>query len=94
MPQKKRVFHFEQGGEIGGEGEGGGEGGEIGIHEKEYEQLSRDDASHFSLTGQILPSLGATARSNRHVHLRRFIVSPFDPRYRLFHSILFVSVFT
>ncbi|XP_048228085.1 potassium channel AKT1 isoform X2 [Ricinus communis] len=42
-----------------------------------------DDGSHFSITGEILPSLGATARSHRRIQLRRFIVSPFDPRYRL-----------
>ncbi|KAF7838645.1 potassium channel AKT1-like [Senna tora] len=45
-------------------------------------ELSRD-GSHYSLSTGILPSLGA--RSNRRVKLRRFIVSPYDRRYR-FHS--------
>lgn len=43
------------------------------------EQLSRD-GSHYSLSGGILPSLGA--RSSRSVKLRCFIISPFDARYR------------
>lgn len=55
--------------------------------EKELEQMSRDEGSHcshYSLTGAPLPSLGATAaRSNRRHKLRSFIVSPFNPRYRL-----------
>ncbi|KAG6523679.1 hypothetical protein ZIOFF_013554 [Zingiber officinale] len=42
-------------------------------------EISRDD-SHYSLSTGILPSLGA--RSNRRVKLRRFIVSPYDRRYR------------
>ena len=42
-------------------------------------ELSRD-GSHYSISGGILPSLGA--RSNRRVKLRPFIVSPYDRRYR------------
>ncbi|KAG6503189.1 hypothetical protein ZIOFF_035500 [Zingiber officinale] len=42
-------------------------------------EISRD-GSHYSLSTGILPSLGA--RSNRRVKLRRFIVSPYDRRYR------------
>ncbi|KAJ6697888.1 POTASSIUM CHANNEL AKT1 [Salix purpurea] len=65
-----------------------------GIHEKEFEQLSREDhAGRFSLTDEILPSLGATARSSRRVFLRRFIVSPFDPRYRFWDTFLVFLVF-
>ncbi|KAI8022014.1 Potassium channel AKT1 [Camellia lanceoleosa] len=47
--------------------------------EQEMEQLSRE-GSHYSLTTGILPSLGA--RSNRSVQLHRFILSPYDRRYR------------
>lgn len=40
--------------------------------------------SHYSFSKGLLPPLGvgATSRSSRHVKLRCFIVSPFDPRYR------------
>jgi len=47
--------------------------------QEELEQLSRD-GSHYSLSTGILPSLGA--RSNRRVKLNRFIISPYDRRYR------------
>lgn len=59
--------------------------------QEEIEQLSRD-GSHYSLSTGVLPSLGA--RSNRRVKLRRFIVSPYDRRYRCFFlfSWLFVSL--
>ncbi|KDP33617.1 hypothetical protein JCGZ_07188 [Jatropha curcas] len=63
------------------------------LHEKEMEQFSRDDRSHFSLTGEILPSLGATARSGRRIILRRFIVSPLDSRYRTWETFLVFLVF-
>jgi hypothetical protein len=56
-------------------GDGGGGGGED-------QQPPRDDGSHYSLTGGILPPLGITASTTRRVKLRPFIVSPFDPRYR------------
>ena len=92
MTMKKRAVLFcgqDQGGLDNGSfyGSAGGSEEASGIHEKEFEQLSRDDhhAGRFSLTDEILPSLGATARSNRRVFLRRFIVSPFDPRYRFLH---------
>lgn len=81
---KKRVLFCGQGGLENGSLYGS-EQGNNGIRDKEHDELSGDDASHFSLTGEILPSLGATARSNRHVILRRYILSPFDPRYRLMH---------
>ena len=47
--------------------------------QEEIEQLSRD-GSHYSLSTGILPSLGA--RSSRRIKLRRFILSPYDRRYR------------
>ncbi|KAG6495550.1 hypothetical protein ZIOFF_043376 [Zingiber officinale] len=52
-------------------------------------EISRDD-SHYSLSTGILPSLGA--RSNRKVKLRRFIVSPYDWRYRAWEIFLIVLV--
>ncbi|KAF8393268.1 hypothetical protein HHK36_021509 [Tetracentron sinense] len=56
---------------------------------EEIEQMSRD-GSHYSLSTGILPSLGA--RSNRRVKLRRFIISPYDPRYRTWETFLVVLV--
>ncbi|XP_050230893.1 potassium channel AKT1-like [Mercurialis annua] len=51
-----------------------------------------DDGSHFSITGEILPSLGAKpARS--HQLLRPFIISPFDPHYRKWEKFLVFLVF-
>ncbi|CAN8246915.1 unnamed protein product [Cochlearia groenlandica] len=55
----------------------------------EIEQLSRE-SSHFSLSTGILPSLGA--RSNRRVKLRRFIVSPYDHKYRIWEAYLVILV--
>ncbi|RAL37244.1 hypothetical protein DM860_004166 [Cuscuta australis] len=52
---------------------------------QELEQSSRD-GSHYSLSTGILPPLGA--RSNRRVKLRRFIVSPYDRRYRAWETFL------
>ncbi|KAA0046731.1 potassium channel AKT1 [Cucumis melo var. makuwa] len=57
--------------------------------QEELEQLSRD-GSQYSLTTGILPSLGA--RSNRRVKLRRFIISPYDRRYRIWETFLVVLV--
>ncbi|XP_021276040.1 potassium channel AKT1-like [Herrania umbratica] len=57
--------------------------------EEEIEHLSRD-SSHYSLSTGILPSLGA--RSNRRVKLRRFIVSPYDRRYRVWETFLVILV--
>ncbi|CAK9176309.1 unnamed protein product [Ilex paraguariensis] len=47
---------------------------------EEIETTSRDDRSSHSLSSGILPALGA--HSNRKVKFRRFIISPFDARYR------------
>ncbi|XP_065850004.1 potassium channel AKT1 [Euphorbia lathyris] len=55
----------------------------------EIEQLSRD-GSHYNLSNAVLPSLGA--RSNRRVKLRNFIISPYDPRYRIWETFLVVLV--
>ncbi|XWS17181.1 hypothetical protein CRYUN_Cryun33cG0046100 [Craigia yunnanensis] len=55
----------------------------------EIEHLSRE-SSHYSLSTGILPSLGA--RSNRRVKLRRFIVSPYDRRYRVWETFLVILV--
>ncbi|KAJ7956634.1 Potassium channel like [Quillaja saponaria] len=52
-------------------------------------ELSRD-GSHYSLSTGILPSLGA--RSNRRVKLGRFIISPYDHRYRIWETFLVVLV--
>lgn len=75
---------------------GGGGGGGVfrvsmcggGVAE-EVEQLSRD-GSHYSYSSGLLPSLGA--RSNRRVKLRRFIVSPYDRRYRAWETYLVALV--
>ncbi|KAJ6698846.1 POTASSIUM CHANNEL AKT1 [Salix purpurea] len=56
---------------------------------EELEQLSRD-GSHYSLSTGILPSLGA--RSNPRVQLNRFIISPYDRRYRIWETFLVALV--
>ncbi|CAH9144306.1 unnamed protein product [Cuscuta epithymum] len=56
---------------------------------EEIEELSRD-GSQFSLTTGILPSLGA--RSSRRIQLRRFTISPYDRRYRIWETFLVVLV--
>ncbi|VFQ78742.1 unnamed protein product [Cuscuta campestris] len=56
---------------------------------EEMEQLSID-GSQFSLTTGILPSLGAP--SGRRLQLRRFIVSPYDRRYRIWEAFLVILV--
>lgn len=50
-------------------------------------ELSKD-GSMYSLSADILPSLGATAGKSR-FKLRRFVISPFDRRYR--YSFIFFS---
>ncbi|KAJ4953448.1 hypothetical protein NE237_030280 [Protea cynaroides] len=56
---------------------------------QEMEQLSRE-GSQYSLSNALLPSLGA--RSNRRIKLRRFIVSPYGRRYRIWETFLVVLV--
>lgn len=82
--RKKRKVLF-CGGETGGDGDGDGEGddrGGSGLDKQETEAFSRDEGSQISISDGILPSLGVTARSCRRITLRRFIISPFNPRYR------------
>lgn len=55
------------------------------------DRLSKDEGSHYSLTG-ILPALGATARNNRRGKLCRFIISPFHPYYRSLFDLSFTSL--
>ncbi|KAL5559284.1 hypothetical protein UlMin_035495 [Ulmus minor] len=50
------------------------------------------EGSQYSLTG-ILPPLGANARNHRRAKLCRFIISPFNPHYRIWQSFLVVLVF-
>ncbi|XP_075522557.1 potassium channel AKT1-like [Primulina tabacum] len=57
----------------------------------EIELVSKDEKYSDAISRGILPSLGA--HSNRKVKLRRFIVSPFDPRYRAWDSYLVLLVF-
>ncbi|KAJ6674042.1 CHANNEL AKT6 putative-RELATED [Salix viminalis] len=89
---RKRVMFCGQGGLENGSFYGS-EQGTNGVRDRERDEFSGDDVSHFSLTGEILPSLGATARSNRRVILCRYILSPFDPRYRLWDTFLVFLVF-
>ncbi|KAL5572756.1 hypothetical protein UlMin_022353 [Ulmus minor] len=58
--------------------------------QEELEGLSRD-GRHYRLSTGILPSLGART-SNRRVKLRRFIVSPYDRRYRAWETFLVLLV--
>ncbi|CAL9227714.1 unnamed protein product [Arabidopsis halleri] len=62
---------------------------------REAEHISREGTmSHYSFSKGLLPPLGvgATARSSRHIKLRCFIVSPFDPRYRAWDWFLVILV--
>ncbi|KAL3500389.1 hypothetical protein ACH5RR_039482 [Cinchona calisaya] len=62
------------------------------MEETEIEGISRDDrSSHHNISSGILPSLGA--HSNRKVKLRRFIISPLSPRYRVWETFLVFLVF-
>lgn len=57
-----------------------------------HNNISRDERSSYgSLSAGILPSLGA--HTNRNTKVRRFIISPFDSRYRLWETFLVFSVF-
>ncbi|ESQ29631.1 hypothetical protein EUTSA_v10023251mg [Eutrema salsugineum] len=92
MDKKKKVWFW---------GEKDGEGGGGGAKEAEddvADNLSRDGTmSQYSLSKgfDLLPSLGATSRPSREVNLRRFIISPFDPRYRAWETFLvFLVLYT
>ncbi|KAH1212865.1 Potassium channel AKT1 [Glycine max] len=56
---------------------------------------AREDGSQYSLTGILLPSLGATAVRNDsgRPKLRRYIVSPYNRRYKLWNKFLLILVF-
>ncbi|WCJ29707.1 Potassium channel AKT1 [Euphorbia peplus] len=58
--------------------------------QEELEQQLSRDGSHYNLSNAVLPSLGA--RSNRRVKLKSFIISPYDPRYRIWETFLVVLV--
>ncbi|XP_048490991.1 potassium channel AKT1 isoform X2 [Beta vulgaris subsp. vulgaris] len=62
-----------------------------GINEVERE-TEHEASSHagYDLTTEILPSLGA--RSHAQVKIRRFIISPFDRRYRIWEIFLVALV--
>ena len=47
---------------------------------EEQQELARDE-SHYSISSNILPPLGARSH-HRRAKLRWFIVSPYDRRYR------------
>ncbi|XP_062164215.1 potassium channel AKT1-like isoform X4 [Alnus glutinosa] len=87
LTQRKNLGGVLRASMCGRLGDGGGGGG------GEDQQPPRDDGSHYSLTGGILPPLGITASTTRRVKLRPFIVSPFDPRYRLWETFLVFLVF-
>ncbi|XP_027333130.1 potassium channel AKT1-like [Abrus precatorius] len=55
----------------------------------------REEDSQYSLTGILLPSLGATAicNDNQKHKLRRFIISPNNHNYRLWDKFLVILVF-
>ncbi|KAG8077394.1 hypothetical protein GUJ93_ZPchr0007g5451 [Zizania palustris] len=63
--------------------------GDNGAYAGVERELSRD-GSHYSISSAILPSLGA--RSNRRIRLGRFIISPYDRRYRVWETFLIVLV--
>ncbi|KAL1214410.1 Potassium channel AKT6 [Cardamine amara subsp. amara] len=89
--EKKKVWFW---GVKDGEGAGGGRS--RGPEDDVADHMSRDGTmSQYSLSKGLLPSLGATSRSSRDVNLRRFIVSPFDPRYRAWETFLvFLVLYT
>ncbi|KAL9330886.1 hypothetical protein ACSQ67_000496 [Phaseolus vulgaris] len=63
------------------------------VNDKEIE--AREDGSQYSLTGVLLPSLGATAINNgsRRPILHRNIISPYNRRYRIWTKFLLILVF-
>uniref|UniRef100_A0A2C9UCU1 Potassium channel n=1 Tax=Manihot esculenta TaxID=3983 RepID=A0A2C9UCU1_MANES len=88
MKRSRHWLYFGQG--LTEEEEERGMGGH---DDDKIEKFSVDDRSYFSLTDYILPSLGKNAVSNRRMELRRFIISPFDPRYRTWDTFLVFLVF-
>ncbi|KAG7567748.1 Ankyrin repeat [Arabidopsis thaliana x Arabidopsis arenosa] len=93
--EKKKVWFWG----VKDDGEGGGGRGSGRAKDAEddvADHLSRDGTmSQYSLSKGLLPSLGANNRSSRDVILRRFIISPFDPRYRAWETFLvFLVLYT
>ena len=90
IKKKRRVLFCGAGGEDDDARVGGPQ------DKDDTETFSREEeGSQISISDGILPSLGVTARSCRRISLHRFIISPFDPRYR-FHCLfpVFSSYFT
>lgn len=87
MKRSRHWLYFGQG--LTEEEEERGMGGH---DDDKIEKFSVDDRSYFSLTDYILPSLGKNAVSNRRMELRRFIISPFDPRYRFLYRFPISSI--
>ncbi|KAL5184919.1 putative potassium channel AKT5 [Glycine soja] len=56
---------------------------------------AREDGSQYSLTGVLLPSLGATAIRNGsgRPKFRQYIVSPYNRHYKLWNTFLLILVF-
>ncbi|KAM7274593.1 hypothetical protein ACFE04_016459 [Oxalis oulophora] len=76
------------------EDDGGLDGDGQEEHEiMENEEYSKDDGSYFSLSRNILPPLGNTTFGNRRVKLRRFIISPFNFKYRAWVNFLVLLVY-
>ncbi|KAF3566561.1 hypothetical protein DY000_02012628 [Brassica cretica] len=67
------------------------QGGGVSIKEAEH-VLTEDTMSHYSFSKGLLPPLGVNSGSTRHVKLRFFIVSPFDPRHRAWDWFLVLLV--
>ncbi|CAN7026929.1 unnamed protein product [Brassica oleracea var. botrytis] len=72
------------------------QGGGVSIKEAEdiaaEHVLTEETISHYSFSKGLLPPLGVNSGSTRHVKLRFFIVSPFDPRYRAWDWFLVLLV--
>ncbi|KNA16884.1 hypothetical protein SOVF_084940, partial [Spinacia oleracea] len=62
-----------------------------GLSWGKYKETEYEGSSHagFDLTADILPSLGARSRRN---NLRRYVISPFDGRYRIWEYFLVILV--
>ncbi|KAH9760806.1 Potassium channel AKT6 [Citrus sinensis] len=88
IKKKRRVLFCGAGGEDDDARVGGPQ------DKDDTETFSREEeGSQISISDGILPSLGVTARSCRRITLRRFIISPFEPRYRLWETFLVFLVF-
>ncbi|KAL0644120.1 hypothetical protein Bca4012_042410 [Brassica carinata] len=72
------------------------QGGGVSIKEAEdiaaEHVLTEETIIHYSFSKGLLPPLGVNSGSTRHVKLRFFIVSPFDPRYRAWDWFLVLLV--